>query len=170
MLGAKASTKEIADLLYQYDLAPDEVTTILESTYLSSKKIKAVLRLLNNLDKQNADPSITAKDRATAKFHEARRLLNYLDGRHATMTITTVRNTVFNKARKALNYGYADGGVVDFYAAGGMREKHAAQIAPAGAWRVWAEPETGGEAYIPLSPMQRERSVEIWREDRKSVV
>ena len=45
------------------------------------------------------------------------------------------------------------------YAAGG--ENHIAQIAPAGAWRVWAEPETGGEAYIPLSPAKRTRSMAI---------
>jgi len=49
---------------------------------------------------------------------------------------------------------YADGGI----------ESHVAQIAPAGAWRVWAEPETGGEAYIPLHPGKRARSVDIWRE------
>src|SRR5699024_6298792 len=73
LLGKDASAKQIADLLYQYDLTPDEVRTILDSTDLSTKKINAVLRRLNNLDKQNADPSITAKDRATAKFHEARR-------------------------------------------------------------------------------------------------
>src|SRR5690606_21053977 len=48
---------------------------------------------------------------------------------------------------------------VDFYANGGIRrENHVAQIAPAGAWRVWAEPETGGEAYIPLAPSKRQRS------------
>lgn len=40
-------------------------------------------------------------------------------------------------------------------------EDHRAQIAPAGAWRVWAEPETGGEAYIPLSPAKRGRSMQI---------
>jgi hypothetical protein len=34
-------------------------------------------------------------------------------------------------------------------------EGHYAEIAPAGAWRVWAEPETGGEAYIPLAPSKR---------------
>ena len=39
-----------------------------------------------------------------------------------------------------------------------------AQIAPAGSWRVWAEPETGGEAYIPLAAAKRIRSLEIWRE------
>jgi TP901 family phage tail tape measure protein len=41
----------------------------------------------------------------------------------------------------------ARGGIVHF-ARGGV-ESHVAQIAPAGAMRVWAEPETGGEAYIP---------------------
>jgi hypothetical protein len=30
----------------------------------------------------------------------------------------------------------ADGGIVDYYANGGLRENHVAQIAPAGAWRV----------------------------------
>lgn len=59
--------------------------------------------------------------------------------------------------------GLANGGLVDYYANGGV-ESHVAQIAPAGAWRVWAEPETGGEAYIPLAPAKRERSLEIWRE------
>lgn len=49
------------------------------------------------------------------------------------------------------------------YAQGGI-EDHVAQIAPAGAWRVWAEPETGGEAYIPLSPAKRKRSLAIWEE------
>lgn len=58
----------------------------------------------------------------------------------------------------------ADGGVVDYYANGGMRENHVAQIAPAGAWRVWAEPETEGEAYIPLAMSKRARSVQILEE------
>lgn len=40
-------------------------------------------------------------------------------------------------------------------------ENHVAQIAPAGAWRLWAEPETGGEAYIPLAASKRARSTAI---------
>lgn len=55
----------------------------------------------------------------------------------------------------------ADGGVVEYYRAGGLREQHVAQIAPAGAWRVWAEEETGGEAYIPLAMSKRARSTAI---------
>lgn len=56
----------------------------------------------------------------------------------------------------------ADGSVLSFYAGGGFhREQHVAQIAPAGAWRVWAEPETGGEGYIPLAKSKRKRSEAI---------
>lgn len=58
----------------------------------------------------------------------------------------------------------ANGGLVDYYAGGGIREHHLATIAPAGAMRVWAEPETGGEAYIPLAPSKRARSIPIWEE------
>ena len=61
-------------------------------------------------------------------------------------------------------HGRADGAVVDYFGSGGLRERHVAEIAPAGAWRVWAEPETGGEAYIPLASSKRTRSLEIWRE------
>lgn len=57
----------------------------------------------------------------------------------------------------------ANGGI-DFFARGGVKEKHQAQIARAGDWRVWAEPETGGEAYIPLSPSKRGRSSQILSE------
>lgn len=55
---------------------------------------------------------------------------------------------------------YADGGLNTF-AQGSSIEQHVAQIAPAGAYRVWAERETGGEAYIPLAPAKRSRSTAI---------
>ncbi|MGC7970053.1 hypothetical protein ACP3WE_24825, partial [Salmonella enterica] len=39
------------------------------------------------------------------------------------------------------------------------------QIARAGDWRIWAEPETGGEAYIPLAnDWCRPRAQSILRE------
>ncbi|MFF4504838.1 phage tail tape measure protein [Streptomyces sp. NPDC001401] len=57
---------------------------------------------------------------------------------------------------------WADGGVLSFYADGAVRrENHVAEIAPAGSWRVWAEPETDGEAYIPLARSKRARSKNI---------
>lgn len=61
---------------------------------------------------------------------------------------------------------YVAGGIdkLERYANGGGRENHTAQIAPAGAWRIWAEPETGGEAYIPLARSKQNRSMAILAE------
>lgn len=55
----------------------------------------------------------------------------------------------------------ADGSVLESYGSGGFHENHVAQIAPAGAYRLWAERETGGEGYIPLALSKRRRSEEI---------
>ena len=60
----------------------------------------------------------------------------------------------------------ADGGLypaVQAFARGGIRrgENHVAQIARGGVTRIWAEPETGGEAYIPLAMSKRLRSLRI---------
>ncbi|MFJ4010906.1 phage tail tape measure protein [Streptomyces sp. NPDC090026] len=67
------------------------------------------------------------------------------------------------QARGSVLDFYANGGI-SHYANGGVRENHVAQIAPAGAMRVWAERETGGESYIPLSPAKRPRSRRIAEE------
>jgi TP901 family phage tail tape measure protein len=64
-----------------------------------------------------------------------------------------------------LSRGYNANGAV-YYADGGT-ENHVAQIAKAGMWRVWAEDETGGEAYIPLARSKRPRSRQIAAETVK---
>lgn len=107
-------------------------------------------------------------DQAKRMAEDTKREVDRLDGR--SITITTTFRTIggapaagFGPTNRA---GYAtaeaDGGVIPTvraFAAGG--EHHVAQIAPAGAWRLWAEPETGGEAYIPLSVAKRDRSTAI---------
>jgi SLT domain-containing protein len=55
--------------------------------------------------------------------------------------------------------GFAHGGIAKAFAQGG--EHHIAQIARPGDMRLWAEPETGGEAYIPLAQSKRSRSTAI---------
>lgn len=46
-----------------------------------------------------------------------------------------------------------------------IKESHLAQISrPVTPFRIWAEPETGGESYIPLSSSKRARSTRIWEE------
>ena len=59
------------------------------------------------------------------------------------------------------NMQYANGGVVKYFAGGGISENHIAQIARAGTMRVWNEPETEGEAYIPYATSKRARSTAI---------
>lgn len=49
----------------------------------------------------------------------------------------------------------ANGMYISRYATGGFAEKHVAQIARAGGTRIWNEPETEGEAYIPLGMSKR---------------
>jgi hypothetical protein len=45
----------------------------------------------------------------------------------------------------------ANGNIFAAFADGGFSENHIAQISAAGRTRIWGEPETGGEAYIPLA-------------------
>ncbi|MFF8610796.1 hypothetical protein ACF06X_33360 [Streptomyces sp. NPDC015346] len=93
-----------------------------------------------------------------------------LQDRNIDITVTT---TYLNRTKwdsdgngipNSVQAPQARGSVLDFYANGGVRENHVAQIAPAGAWRVWAEDETGGEAYVPLHPSKRPRSRSIVEE------
>lgn len=61
--------------------------------------------------------------------------------------------------------GNANGGFYEAFAQGGTRRKdrpHTAQIAQgAGPVRVWAEPETGGEAYLPLGASKRKGALGV---------
>lgn len=81
--------------------------------------------------------------------------LNRIPG---TKTITI---SVREQLPPGISQGYllhnAAGGTVDYFGNGG--EWHGAQIAPAGSMRVWAEPETGGEGYIPLSAAKRNAAI-----------
>lgn len=112
--------------------------------------------------------------RAEAAIHQAATLRDIVNQIHSkTITITAKRN-LQNEAKLIRNgvapnangsiTAYANGGI-DAFANGA--ENHVAQIAPAGAMRLWAEPETGGEAYIPLAPSKRDRSLAIWEETGK---
>ncbi|MDX5526084.1 hypothetical protein PV677_36050 [Streptomyces sp. DE06-01C] len=99
-----------------------------------------------------------------------------LDGRTATVTTRHVVINTGEAKRPGKAGSYADGGIVaTAYANGGIRgravqhfaagsENHVAQIAPAGAMRVWAEPETMGEGYVPFAPSKRPRSRAITEE------
>jgi len=100
---------------------------------------------------------LKALDRASSVVSSVQRKINSLKGK----TVNIVTNMI-TKVKKIFS---ADGnylpGVENFANGGIRRENHVAQIAPAGAMRVWAEPETGGEAYIPFAKSKRARSEQI---------
>lgn len=61
---------------------------------------------------------------------------------------------------------YASGGIAPITAFANGGENHVAMIGN-GITRQWNEPETGGEAYIPLARSKRARSTAIWEETGK---
>lgn len=110
-------------------------------------------------DNTSAFMSIYANDYASAKAEQAQRYINSLSSyidvyyRKHGESAQLLPDTFANGGIRPPVFGFANG-----------TENHLAQIAPAGAMRLWAEPETGGEAYIPLSRMKRRRSERILAE------
>lgn len=108
-----------------------------------------------------AEVEVEGTSVAAAAIDELKSKVSQLTGSVWSVVVDTVVSAPRQPGRTGITQ--ADGGVVKYYASGGV-ESHVAQIAPAGSWRVWAEPETGGEAYIPLAPSKRARSMDILSE------
>lgn len=137
------------DLAGKNQKAREEVYKLAESYGISRKDADAAAKSTKLLNEQLArlkDKTIKITVKTEYQDELSRQAL-----RDANKIKNSADGNIFMKA----------GGVVGS-AAG--PERHIAQIAPAGAWRVWAEPETGGEAYIPLAPSKRARSTAILEE------
>lgn len=112
--------------------------------------------------------SLQGADTAGAKLGELQGQLTTIDNSTTTAKVdadtTQAKIRIQELQQQAITVitrivtGNADGAV---YARSFADGGHYAQIAGPGAWRVWAEPETGGEAYIPLASSKRERSLSI---------
>ncbi|MFI1472030.1 hypothetical protein [Streptomyces wuyuanensis] len=108
----------------------------------------------------------TANGQALGAIGSVSRALYSLDGRNANTYVTTTYRIRGNPNIPSGTYHgstagrSADGNIYGrSYADGGM-ENHVAEIAQP-TYRMWAEPETGGEAYIPMSLTKRARSTAI---------
>lgn len=150
-----------------------EAAEAAQAVYDQTGDVNAATATFNNYKSQ----LIATLDRMGYTRAEAERLADALmriPKNIATNVVVTARYVQVGKTPAGVTgtnlrparglYAEADGGVMEFYAGGGMREWHTAQIAPANAMRVWAEPETGGEAYIPLAPSKAGRSTQILAE------
>lgn len=111
----------------------------------------------------------TANGKALGNIGAVSSALNRLDGKsaHTTVTNTTINEIITNsKTYRSVHdiVGSANGNIFRgrSYVDGGT-EDHVAQIAQP-TLRMWAEPETGGEAYIPLAQSKRPRSLAILKD------
>jgi hypothetical protein len=105
--------------------------------------------------------STTATMKIAANAGRAQATLNSFvaAANRRTATVTVYTRTVQQNAIGGINpprglTAFANGGFSG-------KENHVAQIARGGLTRIWAEPETGGEAYIPLALSKRLRSLKI---------
>lgn len=161
---------EAAQAMYEQTGSVDQASAEFEKyrqklidTLVQSGKTRAEAEKLANQYMQ-MPPVIATRvelygtDKAEGQVQALKDSLNRIPG------TKTINITVREQLPPGISQGYllhnARGGIVDYYAGGGMNDgPHVAQTAPAGSWRVWGEPETGGEGYIPLSAAKRNGAI-----------
>ncbi len=93
----------------------------------------------------------------TANTSQADAAIQAFRNRYAGLQLRVPLTVIESEIRR-------DAATAGRFAEGGIHEHHVAQIAGPGVARVWREPETGGEAYIPLAESKRAQSIPIWEE------
>lgn len=139
--GAIQSRADVIALARELELTPNQKKILMSLIDNASGGIRGVIGLLNSVHDKTV----------TLRYNEYR---------------TTFYQSVFEKGIGPGQSLYnADGNIIRngrvLHFADGS-EYHMAQIGRPGDMRIWNEPETGGEAYIPLSPSKRNRSLDIW--------
>jgi len=135
----------------------------------ASGPLSALDQRLGLIGGRRPTPTATLRDLASVAIRGVDGLLRSIDGRVVYSTIVTQHLDIFTVQDAFSNRGpagvtsRASGGILKFYGTGGMDvpNGHQAEIAPAGTTRVWREPETAGEAYIPYRRDTRARSETI---------
>jgi TP901 family phage tail tape measure protein len=149
--GSKDAISTAIEVANKYHLTPTEVRTILRALNYTKKDIDKVIHDMDYVDGLVANPKIKVSSNASRVARDAQSMMNGVQSVNRYIRVARVN---------------ADGGVYDAYADGGIRhfaggsENHVAQIGN-GMTRIWDEPETMGEAYIPFAETKRARSLEI---------
>ena len=132
--------------------------------------------------RQLADPKLTATKRAKleaeiaqliAQKRKAQAEIDSLHGKNVSVRLTTFRNEIITRKQTTTATGghavNADGGYyprgvfdqIPSYADGKLPDQATIARPRVGGLVQWAEPETEGEAYIPLAKSKRQRSEKI---------
>lgn len=153
--GVPRTQKEIDTLARKYHLMPKDVRTLASLKDQSSVVIAKIMRRLDELAGRHPRPTVTVNDRATAAARQIQRAIDGIRGKTVNININTIRTeSLINKRiqnHPGTGADNARGGFYTAYAEGGMdrRDAHQPEMAGPGPTRVWREPETGGESYIP---------------------
>jgi TP901 family phage tail tape measure protein len=173
-VGAAAGVprKAMEALLSQYNLTPELVQTLIKESGAESttSKIKGVTAAAAAAAKKKPVVKMDAETSvAQARLNSVENRLDQIDGRTATasVTVNTTQNTYKNLVETHISSGVgvkvnANGGIWNSYDDGKMPQQAMIQSpkSPYGLVQ-WAEPSTKGEAYIPMAPEKRGRSVQI---------
>ena len=150
----QGALNKTTDAAKDTDAQSPQVTVSETGATATTGKMKATTSAAQEVGRQRPNAHVSVSGTETA-ISAVGRVLS---------TLRSFAGQVFTAFTRVVTQN-EDGGfypTVTAYANGGMRrENHVAQIAPAGAWRLWAEDETGGEAYIPLAQSKRSRSTKI---------
>jgi len=148
---------QIAQYLATLGLTPDQVNTLVALWDTQAKqRLQDWLNRLADIPEEERTRIQALIDQG--RLSEAEQALNHLARtRRVKLIVEQVGGVIGGLAN-------AEGGIVELFQTGGMTEDHVAQIAASGVTRIWNEPETGGEAYIPLAASKRARSIAIWEE------
>lgn len=180
-VAAGKSRTEVAKYLDTLGLAPANLVTIIETPGLLSatQKMGALAALygatpaeIRTLIKQlNMDQSQTAIKALAKQYHltpdQVRTVIRLINGDPVLQSLQTIgrkfveldNKTLTIKARLIYEATHAAGGLYP----GDIANGHMPELAGPGLTRVWREPETGGEAYIPLAnDHRRAGAISIW--------
>jgi TP901 family phage tail tape measure protein len=155
--GAPNAIDTAAKVAAEYDMSPELVTTILEAKDYTKADIKAVLARLAELEAQNPKVPIGVDiNGALSSIGILQRTINGMNGK--TVRVAVKGGTGGGITMDADGSIHTPRGRITKFANGGLSEDHVAQIGNGHVTRMWNEPETGGEAYIPLATSKRSRS------------
>lgn len=163
-----ASATEANNMADAMGLIPEDVSSKVDAEVYGQAAVEAINTEIGRLESKKVKAEAEGDDKEVKRLNEE---IRKLQDKTVDITTNMHQNTYINKVytTKSGSKYEAAGGILDFYAQGGLVQKfaagaenHVAQIARAGTMRVWAEPETGGEAYIPLAASKRRRSLKIW--------
>ena len=175
---AKAALEDIKTKLKDPELTKERRAKLTADKADAERKVKEAESALSAFDKKRAKPKIDAdasgffnkvaaatRAKIPTKYGPVAANTNPFWSAVHGLADRVVGTSYVNVVQRAVGkvgdwFKNANGGVYRAFADGGV-ENHQAQIAPGGPVRMWAERETGGEAYLPLGPSKRSRSKRV---------